>query len=93
MNLDYSNYFGRYQGNSATEVVAQIHADAQKVGPISYQDWKKWNQRLWQGRYGLDVPVEDTPEAEEGFLEVLVKVGAIHPTPSVSPSSAPTTST
>ncbi len=93
MDLDFSNFFGRYQGNSPSEVLAQIHAESQKVAPTTYLAWKEWNRLIWRERYGLEVPLEETPEAEAAFLDILVKVGAIYPTgtsPHLQPAIAQT---
>ncbi len=79
--FDFSNYFGRYEANSVHEVLVKIHQEGQTGARTSFSDWKKWNHKLWKARYNLEAPTEDTVEAETLFLEVLVKAGAIHPTP------------
>lgn len=81
MKIICHNRFGTYQGSNAGEVLRAIHAEAALSTPISFEEWKSYNAELWKAGYNIDVPQGGDPGSEEGFLKILLDVGAVEPGP------------
>jgi hypothetical protein len=71
-----------FRGSSAEEVVQALYENSrQGMGDISFDDWWKYQTTVWENKYGMSVPSNDTPRACEKLLEILVDVGALEKGP------------
>jgi len=67
-----------FSGSSAKEVVQALYEDSKKgMEELSFEDWWKYQQVSWQGKYALSIPPHDKPDACEKLLNILIKVGVL----------------
>ena len=67
-----------FSGESPEDIVMALHKNSQKgMGDISFEDWWKYQQKMWGIKYGIEIPDPDQPHSHEKLLDVLTKVGAL----------------
>jgi len=64
-----------FRGETAEQVVEALYQNSAKgMGDISFADWWKYQQTMWNGKYGISIPASDTRGAHQTLLDVLTKV-------------------
>lgn len=67
-----------FKGDTPEQVVDALYQNSAKgMGDISFEDWWKYQQTMWSGKYGVRIPEPDTDGAHQALLDVLIKVGAL----------------
>lgn len=77
--LVFHTYFGEeFRGTDPEDVINQLYLSSKEgMGDITFEDWWRYQQKLWRGRYGLKVPKHYRKNAGEKMLRVMLRVGAL----------------
>ena len=74
-----------FSGESPKEIVDALYENSAKgMGNISFEEWWKYQQTMWGGKYGVKIPEPSETDAHEALLNVLTKVGALEIGPLVN---------
>lgn len=77
----YNNFFNEFKGETPEDVIRAVYENTRLENNFSYEDWWKYQQDLWKGRYNADIPSHDKRGACAVLLDTLLKVGALEKGP------------
>jgi hypothetical protein len=79
--LIYHRLGQQFQG-TAEEVVRALYEDSRRgMNNISFEDWWKYQTKLWKAKYNIDVPEIRSEGAFGDFLKIQIQVGALQEGP------------
>ena len=74
----YHTLFGEeFRGETAEEIISALYENTRRGRELSFEEWWAYQDRLWSGRYGDNVPDKESKGAYKKLLSIMVKRGAL----------------